>query len=53
MLLAKIFGTNSQREIKKIIPSVHQINEFYNGLSSNSFIVLASNVLRKANSQAA
>ncbi len=36
MLLAKIFGTKSQREIKKIIPLVHQINEFYDGLSSKS-----------------
>ena len=36
MILAKIFGTKSQREIKKIIPIVHQINEFYDGLSSKS-----------------
>ncbi len=36
MLLAKIFGTKSQREIKKIIPTVHKINEFYDSLSSKS-----------------
>tara|TARA_Y100001970_G_scaffold120103_1_gene148914 strand:- start:3605 stop:6649 length:3045 start_codon:yes stop_codon:yes gene_type:complete len=36
MLLAKIFGTKSEREIKKITPLVNEINEFYNTLSSKS-----------------
>ena len=28
-ILTKIFGTKSDREIKKILPMVKEINEFY------------------------
>ncbi len=36
MFLKKIFGTSSQRQIKKILPLVNQINEFYKGIQSKS-----------------
>ena len=36
MFLKKIFGTSSQRQIKKILPLVGQINEFYESLQSRS-----------------
>ena len=36
MFLKKIFGTSSQRQIKKILPLVGQINEFYDSLQSRS-----------------
>ena len=31
-ILTKIFGTKSDREIKKILPMVKEINEFYDTL---------------------
>ena len=36
MFLKKIFGTSSQRKIKKILPLVGQINEFYDSIQSKS-----------------
>ncbi|MCS5623835.1 MAG: preprotein translocase subunit SecA, partial [Candidatus Marinimicrobia bacterium] len=36
MFLKKLFGTSSQRKIKKILPLVGQINEFYDSIQSKS-----------------
>ena len=36
MFLKKIFGTSSQRKIKKILPLVNHINEYYESLRSKS-----------------
>ena len=36
MLLAKLFGTKSGREIKKLVPIVTEINQFYDSLASRS-----------------
>jgi preprotein translocase subunit SecA len=36
MFLKKIFGTSSQRQIKKILPLVSEINQFYGSLQSKS-----------------
>ena len=36
MLLAKLFGTKSSREIKKLVPIVTEINQFYDSLASRS-----------------
>ena len=36
MFLKKIFGTRSQRQTKKLLPLVDQVNEFYESLQSKS-----------------
>ena len=36
MVLSKLFGTKSERETKKLIPIVKDINQFYETLSSKS-----------------
>ena len=36
MLLAKLFGTKSDREIKKLIPIVAEINQFSDNLKSKN-----------------
>ena len=36
MFLSKIFGTKSDREIKKLSPVINQINQFYESLSSKT-----------------
>ncbi len=36
MFLSKIFGTKSDREIKKLSPIINQINQFYKSLSSKT-----------------
>ena len=36
MFLSKIFGTKSDREIKKLSPIINQINQFYESLSSKT-----------------
>ena len=40
--LAKIFGTKSDREIKKILPIVNQINQFYDTLKDKDISYLQS-----------
>ena len=39
-ILTKIFGTKSDREIKKILPIVKQVNEFYSTLESKDLSYL-------------
>ena len=39
-ILTKIFGTKSDREIKKILPIVKQVNEFYTTLESKDISYL-------------
>ena len=39
-ILTKIFGTKSDREIKKILPIVKQVNEFYDTLEGKDFSYL-------------
>ena len=36
MVLAKLFGTKSERETKKLVPLINEINQFYETLSSKS-----------------
>lgn len=36
MIFAKLFGTKSDREIKKLAPTVSQINQFYENLESKT-----------------
>ena len=36
MFLKKLFGTRSQRQTKKLLPLVDQVNEFYESLQSKS-----------------
>jgi len=36
MVLKKLFGTKSERETKKIVPLINEINQFYETLSSKS-----------------
>ena len=36
MLLSKLFGTKSEREMKKLAPVIKQINQLYETLSSKS-----------------
>jgi len=36
MILSKLFGTKSDREIKKLSPTIDQINQIYDSLSSKS-----------------
>ena len=36
MVLAKFFGTKSDREIKKLKPTVKSINQFYESLSTKT-----------------
>ena len=40
--LAKIFGTKSDREIKKILPIVNQVNQFYDTLKDKDISFLQS-----------
>ena len=40
--LAKIFGTKSDREIKKILPIVNQVNQFYDTLKDKDISYLQS-----------
>ena len=40
--LAKIFGTKSEREIKKILPIVNQVNQFYDTLKDKDISYLQS-----------
>jgi len=42
MILAKIFGTKSHREIKKILPIVNQVNQFYDTLKDKDISYLQS-----------
>ena len=39
-ILSKIFGTKSDREIKKITPIVKEINQFYDSLESKDIAYL-------------
>ena len=39
-ILTKIFGTKSDREIKKILPIVKQVNEFYDTLEDRDLSYL-------------
>ena len=39
-ILTKIFGTKSDREIKKILPIVKQVNEFYSTLEGKDLSYL-------------
>ena len=41
-ILAKIFGTKSDREIKKISPIVNEVNEFYDTLEGKDIAYLQS-----------
>ena len=41
-ILTKIFGTKSDREIKKISPIVNQVNEFYDTLEGKDIAYLQS-----------
>ncbi len=36
MVLTKLFGTKSERETKKLVPLINEINQFYETLSSKS-----------------
>ena len=36
MVLAKLFGTKSDREVKKLTPTINQINQLYESLSSKT-----------------
>ena len=36
MVLSKLFGTKSERETKKLVPLINEINQFYETLSSKS-----------------
>ena len=36
MLLAKLFGTKSEREIKKLIPFVTEINQIFDSLKNKN-----------------
>jgi len=36
MVLSKLFGTKSDREVKKLAPTIGQINQMYESLSSKS-----------------
>ncbi|MEC9456333.1 MAG: hypothetical protein VX537_02795, partial [Candidatus Neomarinimicrobiota bacterium] len=36
MILSKLFGTKSDREVKKLTPTIGQINQMYESLSSKS-----------------
>ncbi|MBR38983.1 MAG: preprotein translocase subunit SecA [Dehalococcoidia bacterium] len=41
-ILTKIFGTKSDREIKKILPIVNEVNEFYDSLEGKDIAYLQS-----------
>ena len=41
-ILTKIFGTKSDREIKKILPIVNEVNEFYDTLQGKDIAYLLS-----------
>ena len=41
-ILTKIFGTKSDREIKKISPIVNEVNEFYDTLEGKDIAYLQS-----------
>ena len=41
-ILTKIFGTKSDREIKKILPIVNEVNEFYDTLEGKDIAYLQS-----------
>ena len=36
MVLSRLFGTKSDREVKKLAPTIGQINQMYESLSSKS-----------------
>ena len=36
MVLAKLFGTKSDREVKKLAPTIERINQLYESLSSKT-----------------
>ena len=36
MVLAKLFGTKSDREVKKLTPTLDRINQLYESLSSKT-----------------
>ena len=42
MVLTKLFGTKSERETKKLVPLINEINQFYETLSSKSDADLAN-----------
>ena len=36
MFLSRLFGTKSEREMKKLAPTINKINQYYETLSSKS-----------------
>ena len=49
MVLAKLFGTKSDREVKKLSPTIVRINQFYESLSEKTDEDLVSRTLELKN----